>query len=88
MGNRTKPSEPVPAGVPLAAVWRGLLAFYALALALNAVPLHRNNERMPYGAARSFWVAASGPVAKACGAWGLDRPRAFLERTAGAALNR
>ena len=79
--------DPASDGVPLGKAWRGLLAFYAVALALNAVPLHRNNERMPYGAVRSFWVAASAPAARVCRAMGLDGPRAFLERTAGAALN-
>jgi hypothetical protein len=62
--------------------------FYALALALNAVSLHRNNEHLPYGPVRSFWVAASAPVARLAGALGLDRPREFLARTAGAALNK
>ena len=81
------PCRPGPVGFPLAAVWRGLLVFYALALALNAGSLHRNNEHMPYGPVRSFWVAVSAPVAKGCGALGFDRPRAVLERTAGAALN-
>ncbi|NCA82208.1 MAG: hypothetical protein EOM72_05625 [Opitutae bacterium] len=75
------------AAVPLRRARGGLLAFYALVLALNAGSLHRNNEIMPYGPVRSFWLAASGPVAAACAALKLDRPRAFLARTAGKALN-
>ena len=35
----------------------------------------------------AIWMAASGPVARACAAGKLDRPRAFLARTAGKALN-
>lgn len=75
------------AAMPLARAWRGLLVFYALALALNAVSLHRNNEHMPYGPVRSFWVAVSAPAARLAEALGLDRPRELLARTAGAALN-
>lgn len=73
---------------PLPRVWSGLLAFYLVALALNAASLHRNNEHMPYGPVRSFWVAVSAPVARAAAAVGLDRPRATLTRTIGDALNR
>ena len=73
---------------PLGRVWKGLLAFYLLALALNAVSLQRNNEQMPYGPVRSFWVAVSAPVARAAAAVGLDRPRAALTRTVGDVLNR
>lgn len=79
----------LPAGhVSLGSVWRGLLVFYALALALNAVSLHLNNEHMPYGPVRSFWVAVSRPVAQACAALRLDRPREWLSRGAGDALNK
>ena len=74
-------------GVPLAKVGRGLLVFYLLALALNAASLHRNNEHMPYGSVRSFWVAVSAPLARAAVSLGLDRPREQVARTAGAALN-
>ena len=73
---------------PLGKMWNGLLAFYLIALALNAASLHRNNEQMPYGPVRSFWVAVSAPVARAAVAVGLDRPRAALTRTIGDALNR
>lgn len=73
---------------PLPRVWNGLLAFYLVALALNAVSLHRNNEHMPYGPVRSFWVAISAPVARAAAAVGLDRPRETLTQTFGDALNR
>jgi hypothetical protein len=79
--------RPSPAGVSVRKVRTGLLVFYALALALNGVSLHRNNERLPYGPVRSFWVAASAPVAKGCAALGFDRPRDVLARTAGKALN-
>lgn len=84
-----KMGEPksAPVGVSVRRVWVGLLVFYAVALALNGVCLLHNNERLPYGPVRSFWVATSTPVAKVCEALGLDRPRAFLERTVGAALN-
>ncbi len=83
-------SEPGPrsVGVPVRNVRTGLLVFYALALALNGISLHQNNERLPYGPVRSFWVAASAPVAKACAALGLDRPRDVLARTVGKALNK
>jgi hypothetical protein len=76
------------AAMPLTRVWRGLLVFYALALALNAVSLHRNNEYLPYGPVRTFWVAVSAPVARLAAAAGFERPREFLARTAGAALNK
>ncbi|MDR0993587.1 MAG: hypothetical protein LBN38_03340 [Verrucomicrobiota bacterium] len=74
-------------GVPLSKAWVSLLVFYLLALALNGVPLHRNNEHLPYGRERSFWVALSTPVARFCEALKLDRPRTLLQETAGAALN-
>ena len=82
------PAGAPPPGMPLGRAWRGLLAFYLVALALNAVSLHRNNEQMPYGPLRSFWVAVSAPAARIAVATGLDRPRAFLTRTIGDALNR
>lgn len=74
-------------GVPLAKAWYGLGVFYLVALALNAASLHRNNEHMPYGEVRSFWVSVSAPVRGATVALGLDRPREFLARTVGTALN-
>ena len=74
-------------GISLRRTWAGLLAFYALALALNATSLHRNNEHMPYGTLRSFWVAVSAPAARVASACGLNRPRALLAETLGAALN-
>ena len=79
--------SPPRAEIPLGRVWTGLLVFYTLALALNAASLHRNNEILPYGPVRSFWVAASAPVARACAALGLDQPRAFLARTLGKTVN-
>ena len=75
-------------GVSLARVWTGLLAFYALALALNMASLHRNNEHMPYGKVRAFWVAVSAPLARVATAQGWDRPRNYLAGTVGAALNK
>ncbi len=75
-----------PAGTSLKKTWGGVALFYAVALALNAAALHRNNEIMPYGPVRSFWLAASGPVAQACTALGFDRPRTWLAQTAGQAL--
>lgn len=84
-------NEPAAAGrsaaIPLRRVWGGVWAFYAVALALNAAALHRNNEILPYGPVRSFWLAASGPVAQACAALRFERPRAWLAQTAGQALN-
>ena len=80
-------TEPPRTGVPLAKAWYGLWVFFLVALALNAASLHRNNEHMPYGSMRSFWVAVSAPVSGATVALGLDRPREFLTRTAGTALN-
>lgn len=73
---------------PLGRVWKGLLVFYVLALALNAASLQRNNEQMPYGPVRTFWVAVSTPVARVATALGLDRPRAILTRTVGDTLNK
>ena len=75
-----------PVGMPLKTAWGGVVLFYALALALNGAALHRNNEILPYGPVRSFWLAASGPVAKACTALRFDRPRTWLAQTAGQAL--
>lgn len=75
-----------PAGTSLKKAWGGVALFYAVAFALNAAALHRNNEIMPYGPVRSFWLAASGPVARACTALGFDRPRTWLAQTAGQAL--
>ena len=80
-------TEPPRTGVPLAKAWYGLWVFFLVALALNAASLHRNNEHMPYGSVRSFWVAVSAPVRGATVALGLDRPREFLAQAAGAALN-
>jgi hypothetical protein len=82
------PAGAPPPGLSLGRAWRGLLAFYLVALALNAVSLHRNNEQMPYGPLRSFWVAVSAPAARIAAATGLDRPREFLTRTIGDSLNR
>jgi len=39
------PAGAPPPGLSLGRAWRGLLAFYLVALALNAVSLHRNNEQ-------------------------------------------
>ena len=80
-------AETVQTGVPLAKVVRGLLVFYGVALALNAASLHRNNEHLPYGPVRSFWVAVSGPVARTAVALRLDRPREWVAGTVGKALN-
>jgi len=74
-------------GMPLKKVGGGVVLFYAVALALNGAALHRNNEIMPYGPVRTFWLAASGPVANICTALHFDHPRAWLARTAGKALN-
>jgi hypothetical protein len=83
----SNPTERQSPGFPLRRAWLGLMVFYAVALALNAVSLHRNNEHMPYGPVRSFWVAVSEPIAKVAAAQGWNRPRDALARTAGAALN-
>ena len=79
--------SPIVATISLRRVGPGLLVFYILALALNAASLHRNNEHLPYGPVRTFWVAVSGPVAKGCIALGLDRPREFVAAKVGRALN-
>ena len=76
------------AGRPLGEVWRGLVVFYLVALALNAVSLHRNNERMPYGPIRTFWVAVSAPAAGWAQRAGLERFRDGVAGTLGKALNR
>ena len=78
---------PVSRTTSLARVWRGLLVFYMLALALNGVALHQNNEKLPYGPVRSFWVAASAPVAQVCSALRLDALRSWVAGTAGSAVN-
>ncbi len=82
-------SEPAPVSrtTSLARVWRGLLVFYALALALNGVALHGNNEKLPYGPVRSFWVAVSAPVGHACSALKLDALRSWVAGTVGSAVN-
>ena len=75
-------------GVPLTHAWTALLVFYVVALALNAAALHRNNERLPYGPVRSFWVAVFAPFCAVFQALHADRPRAVLEKTVGASLNK
>ncbi len=80
-------SEPVQSGVPLAKVVRGLLVFYLIALALNAASLHRNNEHLPYGPIRSFWITVSAPIARVAVILHLDRPREWVADTVGKALN-
>ena len=80
-------SEPVQTGVPLVKVIRGLLVFYLMALALNAASLHRNNEHLPYGPIRSFWVAVSAPIARGTVSLQLNRPREWVADTVGKALN-
>ena len=80
-------SETVQTGVPLAKVVRGLVVFYVIALALNATSLHRNNEHLPYGPVRSFWVAVSAPISQAALFLHVDRPREWVANTVGAALN-
>ncbi|NLG35464.1 MAG: hypothetical protein GX548_08945 [Lentisphaerae bacterium] len=67
--------------------WTGLLVFYAVAWMLNAAALHRNNEHLPFGPVRTFWVTVSEPAARMSTALGLDRIREGLARTAGAAVN-
>ena len=74
--------------VSLKQAWAGLLVFYVVALGLNAVSLHQNNERMPYGGVRTFWMAVSGPVAKASEAAGLERFRGWVAERWGEELNR
>lgn len=76
------------AGRSLGEVRLGLVVFYVAALALNAVWLHRNNERMPYGPLRTFWVAVSAPAAGWAQRAGLDRFRDGVAGTLGQALNR
>ena len=88
MDQKTGASGLPESAMPLPRVWRGLLVFYALALALNAGSLHRNNEQLPYGPVRSFWVGGSAPVARAAATLGLDRPRDLLAGTLGAVLNK
>ncbi len=80
-------NEPPRSGMTLKKAWCGIWVFYLLALALNAASLHRNNEHMPYGPVRSFWVAVSAPIRAAAVALGADRPREGVARTVGKALN-
>ena len=82
------PKTNSPVTVSLSAAGRGLLVFFILALALNAASLHRNNEQMPYGPLRSFWVSVSAPADKAARALRLDLPRQFLTRELGDPLNK
>jgi hypothetical protein len=78
---------PQAAVLPLGRVWTGLLVFYGVALLLNAASLHLNNQRLPYGPVRSFWVSVSAPVARLSERAGFHRLRDGLAETAGAALN-
>ena len=82
-----KPERFATPALPLRRAWGALFVFYAVALMLNAASLHRNNQHMPYGPVRTFWVSVTEPLANASSALGLDRPRQFLYRTLGAALN-
>ena len=77
-----------PRGMSIGHAWRGILLFYSIAFALNAVSLHQNNERLPYGPVRSFWVAVSSPFARAASAMGLDGARNWMAATWGAPLNK
>lgn len=86
-GERGNAASSPDGRVSLQVVRTGVLVFYMLVLALNAVSLHRNNEYMPYGPTRTFWVAVSRPLARACEVLRLDRPRDWVTRSAGAALN-
>ncbi|MBP7275858.1 MAG: hypothetical protein KBA51_06625 [Kiritimatiellae bacterium] len=86
-GAHEKPGARNAGWVSLRRVRIGLLAFYLLVFALNAASLHRNNEHMPFGPLRTFWISISRPFARACVVLGLDRPRDWVSRTAGSALN-
>ena len=85
--NLSDPSGHAENGARLWRVGAGLLTFYAVALLLNAGALHENASRMAFGPARSFWMALSEPVAKACATLGLDRPRGWLEQRLGKPFN-
>lgn len=76
------------AGTSLGHAWRGLVVFYLVAFALNAVSLHRNNEHMPYGPVRTFWVSASAPFASAASQMHLDGARNWMAGTWGKFLNK
>ena len=81
------PHEEKTSGMPVRRTVIGVIVFYALVLALNAVALHESIERQPYGPARTFWLSVTGPPASASRALRLDRPRAYVRKTLGASIN-
>ena len=74
-------------GVPLAKAAASVFVFYALALALNGTQLHRNNELLPYGGVRTFWVKVTTPINTVCSRLHLDAPRHYMQSHWGARLN-
>jgi hypothetical protein len=60
---------------------RGVVLFYTLALLLNGGALERTVERLPYGAARRFWLSIVSPVATLSRATNLDAPRQWIEHS-------
>ena len=74
-------------GVSLRKAVGSMAAFYLLALALNGAQLHQNNDYLPYGGTRTFWMAVSAPVSAVCTRLHLDVPRRWLHTHLGIPLN-
>lgn len=88
MSDKYQPTAPKTPGIPLSTTWKCLLLFYLLALGLNGVSLHYNNETtLVFGPVRNFWVAATKPVDQVCRALHLDAPRNWLYKNIGKPLN-
>jgi hypothetical protein len=69
-------------GLPLRSVRVGLTVFFVVALALNGSYLLQNAKLMRYGPARDFWLTLATPVGHVCEKFGLDHPRAWLQKLA------
>ena len=61
--------------------------FFTLMLLFNGDAMHRSAQRLEYGRAHDFWVAALRPLARVSQASGGAWLRSTAETTAGAWLN-
>lgn len=61
----------------------GLLAFYLLALLLNAPALEKELSLLEYGTRRDWALTLISPAVKASSALRLDQPRCYLEKWLG-----
>jgi len=65
-----------------------VLVFYVVLLMLNASALEESVSRMPFGAARSFWLEVLRPCAETSARLHLGWPRRMVETHLGNHLNR